>query len=430
MSLSYHKLPEKPGIYFFKNKDHQVIYIGKANNLKKRVGFYFSNTARGEKILTLVETIKKIEYIVVESEIEALLLEANLIKKYQPKYNVNLKDGKAYPFLKIATSEIYPRITMTRSVENQKDIFFGPYPDVKTLYYLLKKIRRIFPFRSCRKLLKKPCLYFYINQCPGMCFNSSGKLSKNYVKTIKKITLFLEGKSDRVLKILTNEMEENAKKQQFEEAGKIKKQIGKIQAILKPVHQPLDYLKNPNLIDDIRSREINELTTLIKNGLGIKYYVLRKIECYDVSNTSGKEATGSMVVFTGGDPDKSQYRRFKIRFNKKVDDLAMIKEILERRLKHQEWSFPDLIVIDGGKNQVATGMAVLNKFNLKIPLIGLAKRLEEIYLPKESPTDRSQYLVYHLPRSSLSLHLLQRLRDEAHRFALAYHRKLRGKMII
>lgn len=377
----------------------------------------------------MVSEIERIDHIVVDSEVEALLLEANLIKKWRPKYNVNFKDGKAYPFIKITTSETYPRVTTGRRIENTKDLFFGPYPETKSLYFLLKILRRVFPYRSCRILPKKPCLYYHLNRCPGFCINKSADLKRHYKKTIKKIILFLKAKKDLVLKILEKEMHNNAKAQKFEEAQRVRDQIEKIKEILKPIHKPFEYVKKPDLIVDIRANEVKELFGVLGNYFPFSTSrfnpLTARIECYDVSNISGKEATGAMVVFINGEPDKSSYRKFKIKFKKIPDDVAMIKEVIERRLMHREWAYPDLIVIDGGKGQVLAGLEVLKKFNLKIPIIGLAKRREQIYIPSSD----SRFIVLNLPSLSPALHLLQRLRDASHRFAQAYHRKLREMVL-
>jgi len=430
VSLSYQLLPEKPGIYIFRGKVNEVLYVGKAVNLKKRVASYFQIFPLGEKTRALISQIKKIDHIVVESEIEALLLEANLIKKWEPKFNVNFKDGKAYPFIKITTKDAYPRVTTSRRIENEKEIFFGPYPETKTMYNLSKIIRRIFPYRSCRVLPKKPCLYYHINRCPGFCVNRSLQLKKDYKKTIKKIILFLEAKENLVIKILEREMHGNAETQNFEKAQKIKEQIEKIREILKPIHRPFEYIENPNLLADIRANEVRELFKVLGDYFPFPSSILHlpssRIECYDVSNIQGKSAAGSMVVFVNGEPDKSKYRKFEIKFKKTPDDLAMLREVLERRVKHKEWPYPDLIVIDGGETQVLTGLKVLKKRGLKIPIISLAKKLESIYLPVFG---KSKFKVLSLPATSAGLHLLQRLRDEAHRFAITYHRKLRKLML-
>lgn len=420
-------MPEKPGVYLFLNLKNKILYVGKAVNLKKRVASYFTNRSLGEKTRQLISETAKINHLLVGSEIEALLLEANLIKKHQPKYNVDLKDDKAYPFIKITVSGNWPKVSITRKIENSRDLFFGPYPDSKTLYFILRTIRRIFPYRSCQTLPKKPCLYFHLHRCPGCCFLPQNlSFKKTYQKEIKKIILFLQGKSRQVLNILEKEMAIYAYKELYEEAAKRKVQIEQIKKLLAPTYQPLDYLSNPNLITDLRTQELRKLYQLL-----LPYYphlssnlclLSFRIECFDISNLSGKLAVGSMVVFIGGEADKRQYRRFKIRTKQTPDDVAMIKEITLRRLNHHEWPYPQLMVVDGGLPQVNAAVLILKLKGFKIPVIGLAKRLEQIFLANGQNIS--------LPKDSPALLLLQRIRDEAHRFALSYHRKLRKKVLL
>lgn len=360
----------------------------------------------------MVSQIKNVDYILVESELEALLLEANLIKKYQPKFNVDWKDGKAYPFIKITIAEKYPRVTTARRREKNGAKYFGPYPNIKKMYSILRLLRRMFPYRSCRLLPFLPCLYYHLHLCPAPCFLEV----KDYRKTIRHLIFFLEGKKRRILLNLKGEMKKAGEREDFEKASEIKKQIEKIE-YLALIRQPGEYLINPNLLADKRQKEIDDLRQLLMANFPFLISNLSRIEGYDVSNISGSLATGAMVVLTNGEEDKGQYRKFKIKFKKTPDDVAMIKEVLERRLKHPEWPLPDLIVIDGGKGQVSGALKVLREKKVLIPCLGLAKRLEEVVFP--------QGKILHLGRDSSAFHLLQRIRDEAHRFALAYHRKLR-----
>lgn len=409
-------LPESPGVYIYKDRYGKIIYVGKAINLKNRVKSYFSRSLNlGEKTRKLVENISNLDLIKVDSEVEALLLEANLIQKYKPKYNIELKDNRAYPLLKITINEKYPRISKTRTIENDKAKYFGPYTDVNTLNYILRELRKMFLFRTCRVLPKKPCLYYYIGKCQAPCIFTTKNQEIEYKKYIKNVILFLEGKKDLLIKELLNQQNNAIKEENFEKAGEIKNQIEKIKDLTKPSIKPFEYLKNPNLIEDQIEQSLQGLKEVL-NKYFISIQNLNRIECYDIATVQGKFSTGSMIVFTNGTKNTNEYRRFKIHKEGKPNDYEMLREVLNRRFTHQEWQTPDLLVIDGGKGQLSTGEEVLKELQQDIPIIALAKREEEIYIRDDK---------LNLNKSSNALKLLQRIRDEAHRFATTYHKKLR-----
>lgn len=416
------KLPHKPGVYQFKDKEGQIIYVGKAIDLYHRVSSYFSRLAhRDIKTSVLIENIADVETITVESELEALILEANLIKKYKPHFNIKLTDDKDYLYIAI-TKEQFPKVVTIRKqdLENVKE-YFGPFPSSRTVRDTLKKLRKIFPWCSNppgpKNKKSRPCFYYHIKQCSGAC---TGDITqKEYQKIINRFAKFLEGKKEQLLEELTKEMESHAKEQAFEAAARVKKTIEGILYITSP-NKIRSYLENPNFLEDQRQIALEAL----KKDLGLSK-LPERIEGYDISNIGGQEATSSMVVLTSGDIDKSQYRKFKIKISGKPDDYAMHQETIRRRMKHMEWGVPDLLLIDGGKGQVSSVHEEIqkgtNEVFKQIPIFGIAKRMEWLY-----SVDGKEI---RLSRSHPGLQLLQKLRDEAHRFAITYHRKLRDVII-
>ncbi len=396
-----------------------MIYAGKAINLKNRVSSYFLNKNLGEKTTQLVSQIKKIKIIGVSSEIEAFLLEERLVKKYKPKYNIRLLDGKTFPSVKITIKDKYPKILMVRKHENDGSLYFGPYTKSASLKTVLKIIRRIFPYQSVINHASNLCLYNHLGLCP--CPYVTNGI--NYKKTIKHIINFLNGDTKKVIKDLEKERDIFSKSEDFENAKLIQDKIGSINFITSSIYKPFAYEENPNLRFDIIEDQLNSLKRAL-NDNGVIINNLNRIECFDISNISGKLATGSMVVFTNGEKDSSLYRRFKIKrfYNDKPNDFAMMQEILERRLKRKDWPMPSLIVIDGGKGQVSAVKKVFEKLNINLPLIGLAKKEETIIA-----FDLKEI---HIPKNSEALKLIMRIRDEAHRFAIFYHRKLRSRFIL
>ena len=537
-------LPRSPGVYLFKDKNKKVIYVGKAVILRNRVRSYFqSGRIEDAKSQRLRSKIHDLETIVTDSEIEALILEANLIKEYTPRYNVNLKDDKSFPYIRV-TNEKFPRIFPTRRIIKDGSKYFGPYTDVGSMRSLLKTIKRIFPIRSCSLDLTeenikakkfKVCLYYYIKKCMGPC---EGLIDEEeYGQIVKNIIDFINGRDRIVLEELTLKMEKNAESLQFERAARIRDQIQAIkefqyrQKVITPEeidrdlfvayaedndacgvvfkvrqgrvigrqHFYLDGVEGETL-DRILSHLLirfymhadfipNEiyLPIPLEDGANIEQWLSEKvkskvqilfpqrgekakllkmayqnaklllqelklqkmkdkdyiphsvralqrdlrlatpplrIEAFDISNIQGTDATASLVTFVNGQPHKNDYRHFRIRSKSTPDDFAMMAEAIERRYSRQlkeKQPLPDLILVDGGKGQLSAATETLAKLNIHDqPIIALAKRLDEVFVPGASEAQN-------IPRTSSGLRLLQHIRDEAHRFAITYHRKLRGK---
>jgi excinuclease ABC subunit C len=549
------EVTESPGVYVYRGSGGEVLYVGKANNLRKRLRSYFASNLP-PKTEALMERVASLETIAVESEVEALILELNLIKKHRPKYNILLTDDKQYPYIRVGLNEPWPRVTVARRMQRDGARYFGPFTRGTSVRETLTVLRRLFPYRNCSdKVLAqttRPCLDYHINRCLAPC---AGKVDEaTYDRTISECIKFLEGRHREVRESLQKSMNEAAEKMEYERAARIRDQIRSLDDItekqrivspdmkdrdilglarasdnafvaLLPVRQgkimgkdgfilqsagseddagileafitqyyslapfipgeivvPVDLSSRPEIeaflraqkkANEARDRVVRlrapkrgrlkglvnmacdnaktmmadivprvqrekqhnlEAMTNLAKALGMKRLPIR-IEGYDISNISGQETVASMVVLSDGRPDKSQYRKFRMRLQGKPDDFAMMQEVLWRRFKRglserEEMKttgrggkfsvFPDLILVDGGKGQVSAARKVLDELNLDIPLAGLAKKNEEIYLPGcEEP------LV--LPRDSGALYLVMRLRDEAHRFALAYHRRLRGQ---
>nr|WP_302578417.1 excinuclease ABC subunit UvrC [Methanobrevibacter arboriphilus] len=532
------KLPKKPGIYIMKDSGDNIIYIGKSKSLRNRVKSYFKDKYDTPKTKILMSHFNSLEYIITDSEKEALILEANLIKKHRPKYNIRLKDDKRYPYVKI-TKEDFPRLIITRNI-GKTGTYFGPFTDVGSVRQTVKFLKSLFKIRTCRKM-DGPCLNCQIDLCYGPC---SGNISKNeYKKLINKIDLFFQGKYTEIIENLQKEMEESSKEYNFEKAAVIRDQIASIAEVMekqfvdftdeldqdiiamsfdgnsaivvvfsirngkingkddflmsgaknnKPSevisafieqyysinrHIPKEIILEEKIsnnnelklikewLADLRGDNVeitvpDEGTKLrlirmasknaeiikkqkkkMKNAMiEIKKYLKlpklpRIIEGYDVSNISGKLAVGSKVSFLDSKPNKKQYKRFKLE-TPGPNDYEMMRELLSRRFKKLsekndnknkdnrfDEEYPDLILIDGGKGQLGIATEVLKEYNLEhIPIIGLAKEFEEVFIPQSS------YPII-IPKNNEGLHLLQRVRDEAHRFAVTYHRKLRSKNI-
>jgi excinuclease ABC subunit C len=584
-------LPKKPGVYQFVNKDGEVIYVGKAKNLRSRVGQYFQNHDNRPQLPFLMAEATDFSYTVVSNELESLFLEATLIKKFLPRYNIMLRDDKNYAFIKIDFSAEIPQIGYARKVEiksqvpnnknqiNSKNqdskpnpynlkpnIYFGPYSAAYKIRNTLQLMRRIFPYCAAEKVSSRPCFYYYLHRCPGVCI---GKVSlEEYKKYInEKICAFLAGDTTKIKRQLEQEMKLAASRQEFEKAARLRDQCNALelleerQSVILPKAVSWDlisigtdsgyacvnlfkvregklkdkenfvyeitntdilngrgstesygsevlqtfcekyyletsdvpksiYLQNEiedsELITHIVSSRFNRKTEIVRpqknkpaelikmGALNAEEYlkkwlsdqaghldkinsaltqlketlnlsqIPKRIECYDISNIQGTNPVGSMVVFTDGLPNKSQYRKFKIQGKNTPDDFAMMKEMLTRRLarslsdgKNQNpktknqtdsnsWPLPDLIVIDGGKGQLSAAMETLEKLqmtNSKFQIIGLAKRIEEIFLPNNP-------IPIILGHDQPALQLLQRLRDEAHRFGITFHRQLRSKQAV
>lgn len=515
-------LPNKPGVYIMRNKYDEVIYVGKSKSLKKRVKSYFTNKYDNIKTKLLMEHFNTLEYIITDTEKEALILEANLIKKYMPNYNVRLKDDKRYPYVKI-TNEKFPRVIITRNINQKFGQYYGPFTDATALKKTTTFLKKIFKIRTCKNM-DGPCLNSQIDLCQAPC---SGNISeKEYLELIDKINLFFQGKYKTIVKNLETEMNTLAENQEYEKAGIIRDQIFSIKEVMEK--QNVAFNKNINqdviagrygedsaciVVFNVREGKIIEkddfvmtgaknstpekiLTEFIKQfysyprhipheiilqypiddeeiikewlkdmkGSSVKITIPKKgiksklikmvsknadiiynqkeevknsmielkkylklpnlphlIEGFDVSNISGTNAVGSMVSFKDAKANKKGYRRFKLK-TPGPDDYGMMNELLTRRytkVANGEDKKPDLILIDGGKGQLNVAVEVLESLNLSnIPIIGLAKKFEEIFIPQmDNPII--------LPKNSQALFLLQRVRDESHRFGVTYHRKLR-----
>ncbi|MGM0445273.1 MAG: excinuclease ABC subunit UvrC [Bacillota bacterium] len=536
------QIPDQPGVYLMKDNSGDIIYVGKARSLKKRVRSYFRKGNHTYKTTIMVDHIKDFDYIVTDTEMESYILEANLIKKYQPKFNIRLKDDKTYPFIKITTYEDFPRIKKTRVVKNDGSKYFGPFADVNAIYKTINILKDLFKLRSCNydfsveKQLERPCLNYYIDKCTAPCV---GKISKEeYNKQINQVIMFLSGRQNDLITKIEDEMKRAAEEENFERAARYRdavkgvQEISRQQKVMSEDNQDRDiiaitedgsycvqlllvkngkligqehfilevpegkdrnevmssflqqyYEQAPQLPDEIlinteiNNKEIladrlkqlkgkiveikipkignkkrliemaeqNAYQNLKKESIKRKYEEKRTtqavrdlaqylelstlpshIEGFDISNIQGTDPVASMVVFKDGRAKKSEYRRFKIRHDEGPNDYAMMQEVVKRRysrLLDEDRKLPDLILIDGGKGQLNAALDILKELDIEnIQIIGLAKREEEVFVPeREKP--------YLIPRNSNALHLLQRVRDEAHRFAVNYHRKLRSRRI-
>ena len=437
------KIPENPGIYIFWNKEKKPIYIGKSLNLKSRVASYFLQNL-SPKTARMISEANYLSIIKVSSELEALLLEAKLVKDLQPQYNSQLKDDKNPLYIKI-TNDLFPQVITARKVDLTNSLtFFGPFPASGSVRGVLKMLRRIIPYAQ-HKIGKRGCLYSQIglcNPCPSLTENMKDeKIKKNYrrlyKKNIKTIIKILSGDIHLVRESLEKEMVGFSREENFEKAKIVRDQIQKLDYITQPITPINEFLKNPNFIEDIRAAEINSLEAILAKYIRFSKKIER-IECYDIAHLSGSKPTASLVTFVNAEPDKNYYRRFRIHppageAGKKrgMDDLASLREVAQRRRKYfnpppDGWGVPDLIIVDGGKTQVKTFWEELKNFG--IPVIGLAKRFETLVIPQPQK-DGLKYAQIRLPRIP-ARNLLQRIRDEAHRFARRYHFKLLQKELI
>lgn len=528
-------LPDKPGVYLMHDAHGKVIYVGKAVVLKNRVRSYFRNLAsHTPKVRAMVEKIAEFETIVTSSEVEALILECNLIKKYRPRYNIMLKDDKTYPFLKVTVNEDFPRIYVTRRQVRDGAKYYGPYADVGAMHDTVKLLRSMFPLRTCRKMNPdRPCLNYHIKRCLAPC---AGYVSREeYGNMIKSVCMVLDGRTTELERDLKRRMQEAADNYAFEEAARLRDQLqavtrlneqqkavtgsggdmdvigfakdttgiclqiffvrkGKLigrdnfflpgggeaeeevmSAFVKQYYNEATFVPKeivvPYLPDEEEKQLIEiwladkagrkaelvlpqrgvkrELLSLAndnakklleerlrKGSLSLKDDLaaaeelqlalalpnpLERMDCFDISHTQGSETVASMVVFRNGSISKKDYRKYKIvSAEGKPDDFKSMQEVVYRRYKDYE-DLPSLVVIDGGKGQLSSALEVIRGLGLHdLPVVGLAKREEEIFIPGQSESIL-------LDRDSASLHLIQRIRDEAHRFAITFHRKLRGK---
>lgn len=379
------KFPDSCGVYLMRDSRRKILYIGKATSLRRRVLSYFQRPQemRLEKML---EQVSNIEIQKTDSVIEALLLENELIKKYQPKYNVKLKDDKTFLGIYI-TKEDWPKVMPARITEKlPPGEFYGPFPSAGQVRDALQIIRKIFPFRyACEPESGKACFEYHMGLCPGVC---AGKITqKEYAKTVKEIKMFLRGNKKQVIREVEKDMRDTAKGLDFEKAAKLRDRVF-----------ALKHIQDVALISD-EDMDVKE-----ENIPG-------RIEAYDISNISGEFTVGSMIVFTDGLIDKKQYRKFKIKTVAGANDVGGLKEVLQRRLNHNEWQFPDLILVDGGVSQVNAMNEVLKESKNNIPVIGIAKG-----------KDRKKNEIIGNKDLNIDPALLIKIRDEAHRFAIEYYR--------
>ncbi|MCD5401182.1 methylated-DNA--[protein]-cysteine S-methyltransferase [candidate division NPL-UPA2 bacterium] len=442
-----------------KNSEGEAIYVGKARSLKKRVRSYFQSpaartagragslsadrrdlTGRAERLRS---NIADLEYIITDSEVEALILECNLIKEHRPRYNVRLRDDKKYPFVKL-TNEDYPCLFMTRNLKDDGSKYYGPYTNVKMLRKTMKSMRELFPLRSCqRKIgssLDRPCLNYDLKQCVAPCSGRVGK--EEYQNLVKSACLFLEGRRQELIKELKRRMETASRHLRFEEAGRWRDKITAIERITEKQkiavwerreRKPLEMVRSNARVRveglgteaKSRRRDKEEAAAELQRLLHLPSPP-RRIEAFDVSSISGKEAVGSMVVFEEASPKKKEYRHFKIKLPRIIDDYAMIREIVRRRYQRvlaERRRLPDLVVIDGGRGHLNSALNILIDLGLeKVPVMAIAKKLEHIFIK-----ERSQPII--LSSNSALLRLIQAIRDEAHRFAIKFHRHLRQKKL-
>ncbi|MCD4743266.1 MAG: GIY-YIG nuclease family protein [Desulfobacteraceae bacterium] len=494
--------PRQPGCYIYKDKSGDILYIGKAKILKNRVKSYFSNYAKLDiKIQNLINQAEDIEYLIVDSEVEALILETNLIKKYKPKYNSMMMDDKNYIWVKFdkvkRRMKDFPRIRIVRKKDDKTANYFGPYPNTVPVKNILKRLRRLFPYianehkysESYENLEEqlantKNCLYHHINLCP--CGEKNSK--KIHMHSFRNIKKFFNGEKVQIQNKLENKMALYAKKHNFENAAIIRDKINDIKYVTANIR--IDTHVDDTLVSQLRKESkdnaLEQLISVLNFNEKIKPKIINsyknktfRMECYDISNTQGTNATGSMVVMINGEIRPDLYRRFRIKMKNEPNDFAMMQEVLARRFQQyllneqpadrdfqpkedmpknlykrmKNWkkdeSFsqtPDLLIIDGGKGQLASTYEVLKSFSLheQIPIIGLAKREEEIFFIRDQinsnkdtsvPYNNSELLQRKFARIKLSkktpsLQMIQRIRDEAHRFAITYHKKLRAKDLL
>jgi len=509
-------IPKNPGCYLFKDKKDKIIYIGKAKNLKKRINTYFQKTDHDIKTKSMISHIENIDFMITDSELEAIILENTLIKKHQPPYNIRLKDAKSHSYL-LLTNEKYPRVLIARN-KKAKGKYYGPFISASERDYILQFLKRTFQLRTCKKLPKKPCLRYHIKLCEAPCRGNTTSIEYN--KKIENIKMVLNGKINEVIKKNKNLMNLYSKQQKFEKALQIRNQIKalehlnerqkmqrekkynedilnylikdeKIYMMLFNIYRGLLHNKNdfvfdnqngfledfiiqyynenpvpkeliiPEKISDtiqdylsqIRGSKVivnkpqkgekKQLLDLVLKNIEISFFKnmekinsLKKIlnfqetpdviECFDISHISGSSTVGSMVQFRNGQPDKNNYRRFKIKTVEGIDDTAAIAEIVRRRysrLKREHLELPNLIIIDGGRAQLNFALHELENLDLKIPIISIAKKFEEIYIPINMKPIR-------FSNKEKGLCFIQEIRDEAHRFAIKYNRLLRSKKVV
>ncbi len=411
-------LPTKPGVYFHKDKNGKLIYVGKAANLRARVRQYFQNstlkTAKSSapKTAVHISEIADIDWVETETEIDALFLEAELIKRYKPKFNIDLRDDKSDVYVRIDINSNHPTVSFTRRPLDDGAEYFGPYLSSFQVRRALKHLRKVFPYDTKKSTSKRVSLNHHIGLSPGL---EEGKTTlKDYRANLRKLMSYLRGNRTKIIKKIEKEMKQAAKSKDFEQATSLRNQLFALKALSKQV-----VFGDKEFIDISKDQALNGLSEL----LDLKKPPMR-IEGYDISHMSGTSNVASMVVFVNGLPDKTEYRKFKMR-TPGNDDFGHMREVITRRFSGrnlEKWPKPDLLLIDGGKGQVSSAMEVLQEKKINIPLIGLAKRYETIIIPKSSGFKELE-----LGLGSNITKLLQRIRDESHRFAISYHSTIKTK---
>ncbi len=428
-------LPTTPGVYFHKNVKGEIIYVGKAAVLRNRVRQYFqASRNRDPKTELLVSEIDDLDWTEVESEIEALFLEAEMIRRYMPRYNILLRDDKSVSYVRIDYNSDYPTVSVTRRPLDDDARYFGPYLSASSIRQALKILRRIFPFATSKSINKKRAsLHYHLGLDPGL---EEGRTSlSDYRANLRKLIDVIQGKRVQVIREIEKEMKRAAKEQDFEFAARLRNQVFALNNLQKQVL--FSDKENLDLSRDHALQDLSELLGLNK--------IPRRIEGYDISHMSGTDTVASMVVFTNGVSNKGEYRKFKMRIPGN-DDFAHMREVLSRRLSEKNtknWPKPDLFLIDGGKGQLGSALGVLKEKGISLPAIGIAKQFEEIIIKKDWPSAQlnndklsdlggtvvqsEDFLTVRLPQSSHIIKLLQRIRDESHRFAVSYHSSLKVK---
>jgi len=406
------ELPSNPGVYIMKNAKGTVLYVGKAVSLKRRVQQHFDRP-HGPQIPEMTKQVTEIDYIEKPTALEALVLEANLIKHFWPKYNVMLKDNKSFMYLGI-TNEEYPRPLLVRGTDLDDEtakkykVVFGPYTSSRSLKAALDLVRKAFPWSTCIPGQKRACFYHHLKLCPGVCVDVVDK--KVYQKTIRDLTRFFEGKKEDILKDYKKQMTKLAKEKRFEEAAEIRNKV-----------YFLEHIQDVAVL-----RRDDEQIDRIKPGEGMAVNLFGRIEGYDISNISGTSQVASMVVFENGAPAKAEYRKFKIKSVEGPNDVASMRETLMRRFKHDEWRMPDLILIDGGLPQVHAAEEVMHHLNIQIPVVGIAKGAQR----KRNDIICSQVSIELCELCRKYVDLLAQVRDEAHRFAITFHKSVRSRAFL
>ena len=428
-------IPRSPGCYQFKGLRNKIIYIGKAADLRARVSSYWrasaNHTSAKQKMLA---EIKSIEWIEADTEIEALLLESNLIKKYQPVYNIDMRDDKRFCYIKISTEDEIPGVFITRKIDRTGK-YFGPFTATQAVRETIKAIRKIWPFCTGRKVMNKPCFYYQINRCLGPCGNMVG-IDEYKKEVIAPIIKFLSGNKKQIIRNIEEDIKKLSVEARFIVSSDKEKRLQHLKYKLLNMQKVLAHTNILSIVEKYAA-DVVELAKVLSLPK-----VPERIEGYDISNIFGRAAVGSMVVFKNGEPDKNEYRKFKIKIGQgEANDVKMMQEVINRRIKHisdvetrrgaSVWPIPDLIIIDGGKGQLNGALKEIKKANLNIPVIAVSKGAglrsaaapDKIFFPGEKKP-------LELSLASPALHVIKRVRDEAHRFAIKYHQLLRKKKFL